>query len=106
MISQNKIDDIVNKIAQNYDPEKIFLFGSYANGHPNDESDLDFIIIKDTDKPRHKRGREVRRFLIGSMVPIDLKVYTPSEFDSEQKLRYSFLSSIIEGTKLLYERKD
>ena len=106
MISQNKIDDIVNKIAQNYNPEKILLFGSYANGQPNDESDLDFIIIKDTDKPRHKRGREVRKFLIGSMVPIDLKIYTPGEFESEQKSGYSFLSSIIKGTKLLYERKD
>ncbi len=106
MISQNKIDDIVNKIAQNYNPEKILLFGSYANGQPNDESDLDFIIIKDTDKPRHKRGREVRKFLIGSMVPIDIKIYTPDEFESEQKSGYSFLSSIIKGTKLLYERKD
>jgi predicted nucleotidyltransferase len=106
MISQNKIADIVNKIAQSYNPEKIFLFGSYANGRPNDDSDLDFIIIKNTDLPRHKRGREVRKLLIGAMVPIDLKVYTPSEFDSEQKLRYSFLSSVIEGTKLLYERKD
>jgi predicted nucleotidyltransferase len=106
MISQSKIDDIVNKIAQNYDPEKILLFGSYANGQANEDSDLDFIIIKNTDKPRYKRGREVRKLLIGSMVPIDLKVYTPSEFESEQKSKYSFLSSVIEGTKLLYERKD
>jgi uncharacterized protein len=106
MISQNQIDEIVEKIAMNYDPERILLFGSYANGNPNDDSDLDFIIIKNTDKPKHQRGREIRRFLIGSKVPIDLKVYTPQEFDSEQKSDFSFLSSVIKGTKILYERKN
>ena len=39
-----KISDIVNKIVKNYDPDKIILFGSYANGTENEDSDLDFII--------------------------------------------------------------
>jgi len=104
MISDKKINEIVNKIAKNYDPEKIYLFGSYANGFPDENSDLDFIIVKNTDKPKHKRGREVRKDLIGSMVPIDLKVYTPGEFESEQKSDYTFLNSIMKEIKLLYER--
>ena len=53
MISKTKISDIVNKIAKNYDPDKIILFGSYATGTANDDSDLDFIIVKNTDKPKH-----------------------------------------------------
>ena len=106
MISQIKISNIVNKIAINYKPERILLFGSYAQGSANEDSDLDFIIIKQTDTPKHKRGREVRRFLIGSMVPIDLKIYTPQEFDTEKNIDYSFLNSAIKGAKVLYERKD
>jgi len=106
MISRTKISDIVNKIASNYNPERIFLFGSYANDSANEDSDLDFIIIKQTDTPKHKRGREVRRFLLGSMVPIDLKIYTPKEFDEEKNINYSFLNSAIKGAKVLYERKD
>jgi len=62
MISETKISELVSKIAENYDPEKIILFGSYASGTANEDSDLDFIIVKKTDKPKHKRGREVRRF--------------------------------------------
>jgi predicted nucleotidyltransferase len=106
MISRAKISDIVDKIAKNYRPDRILLFGSYANGTANEDSDLDFIIIKQTGTPKHKRGREVRRFLLGSMVPIDLKIYTPNEFSTESNSDHSFLNSAIKGSKVLYERKD
>ena len=106
MIRSAKISDIVNKIASNYKPDKILLFGSYATGTANEDSDLDFIIIKKTDTPRHKRGREVRRHLLGAMVPIDLKIYTPKEFDAESNVDHSFLNSAIKGSKVVYERKD
>lgn len=106
MISKAKISELVDKISQNYKPDRILLFGSYANGTANEDSDLDFIIIKQTSTPKHKRGREVRRFLLGSNVPIDLKIYTPSEFDSECILDYSFLNSAIKASEVLYERKD
>jgi predicted nucleotidyltransferase len=106
MISQTKISDIVNRIAENYDPDKIILFGSYASGTANDDSDLDFIIVKKTDKPKHKRGREVRRFLLGAMVPIDLKIYTPNEFENERNFGFSFLNSAMENSIVIYERID
>ena len=93
-------------IAQNYEPEKIILFGSYATGTANDDSDLDFIIVKKTDKPKHKRGREVRRFLLGAMIPMDLKIYTPDEFEIEQNLALSFLNSAMKNSIVIYERND
>ena len=106
MISQEKISEIVNKIAENYDPDKIILFGSYAKGTANTDSDLDFIIVKKTDTPKQKRGREVRKYLLGAMIPIDLKIYTPDEFEKEKNSVYSFLNSAIKNSKLIYERTD
>jgi predicted nucleotidyltransferase len=106
MISNAKISDIVNKIVLNYRPDKILLFGSYATGTANENSDLDFIIIKDTNTPKHKRGREVRRHLLGALVPMDLKIYTQDEFNIESNVDYSFLNSAIKGAKVVYERKD
>lgn len=106
MIETKQINDIVNRIASNYKPEKIILFGSYALGNFNDNSDLDFILIKNTSAPKHKRGLEVRRLFYGLPIPIDFKIYTTSEFSSELLNRYSFLSSAIKGSKILYERKD
>lgn len=105
MIHTININEVVNSIALNYQPEKIFLFGSYVSGNPTGESDLDFIIVKNTSTPKCHRGREIRKFLYGFLVPMDLKVYTPIEFEKELKSNYSFLSSVIKHSKLLYERK-
>ena len=79
MIRQDKIFEIINKIVLGYNPDKIILFGSHALGNPNDNSDLDLLVIKDTDLPRPQRTVLVRKMLYGAMVPIDLIVYTPKE---------------------------
>jgi len=55
MIGEDKISEIVNKIAFGYNPEKIILFGSYAAGNPSEDSDLDLFVIKETDLPRPQR---------------------------------------------------
>ena len=106
MIETRQINEIVERIAVNYNPDKIILFGSYAHGNYSDNSDLDFILVKDTNAPKHKRGLEVRRLFYRLTVPMDFKIYTSSEFDKELSNQYSFLSSAIKGSKILYERKN
>ena len=105
MITRVKIDEIANKIARNYNPDKIILFGSYANGEPNDSSDIDLLIIKKSSKPRYKRGNEVWKHLYGAMVPIDLIVYTPEEINKEKDNKYSFIYTVLKSGQILYERK-
>ena len=104
MIENSKINEIVNKIALNFNPEKIFLFGSYASESPNRDSDLDLLIIQNSKLPRHKRVFEIRKSLIGSMIPLDIIVYTPEEFESEKEIKFSFINNAIKTSKLLYER--
>ncbi len=104
MIENSKINEIVNKIALNFNPEKIFLFGSYATGKPNRESDLDLLIIQESKLPRYKRVFEIRKLLIGSMIPMDIIVYTPDEFENEKEVKFSFINNAIKTSKLLYER--
>ncbi|NOX87221.1 MAG: nucleotidyltransferase domain-containing protein [Chlorobi bacterium] len=104
MITDKKITDIITKIIRSYDPDRIILFGSYADGTADEDSDLDLIIIKNTDKPKHKRAKEIRRFLLGSMIPMDLKIYTPSEFENEKSSDFSFLNSAIKNSVIVYER--
>jgi predicted nucleotidyltransferase len=104
MIDNNKIDEVVNKIALRFNPDKIILFGSYASGNPTNDSDVDLIIIQDTDLPKHKRSFDIQKLLIGSMIPIDILVYTKKEFENERNDKYSFLFKAIKTSKLLYER--
>jgi len=105
MIETTKINDIVSRIAARFNPDKIILFGSYAAGNPDNDSDLDLLIIKDTDLPRHLRSFDIQKLLIGSMIPMDILVYTNQEFEQEQNERYSFLNSAIKTSKILYERR-
>lgn len=104
MITQQKITEIVNKIALNYKPEKIIPFGSYAEGNPTEDSDLDFLIIKDTDKSSYERDMEVRRLLRGSKAPLDIPVYTNKEINKWKDLKTSFESYILKTGKILYAK--
>ena len=104
MIGKDKISEIINKIAFGYNPDKIILFGSYATGNPNDDSDLDLFIIKETDLPRPQRKVQVRKMLYGSMIPIDLIVYTAKEIDESKGNEYSFVYEVLNTGKTLYER--
>ena len=93
MIEPAKIAEIVDRIATKFNPDKIILFGSYARGNPNLDSDLDLLIIKDIDEPKHKRSFEIQKYLIGSMIPMDILVYNNIEFEQEKDEKYSFLNS-------------
>ncbi|MFA5813992.1 MAG: nucleotidyltransferase domain-containing protein [Bacteroidales bacterium] len=93
------------RIATKFNPDKILLFGSYAAGNPNNDSDIDLLIITDTDLPRHKRSFDIQKYLIGLMIPMDILVYTNNEFEQEKNDEYSFLSSAIKSSKIVYERK-
>jgi len=100
-----KIYDIVARIVAKFNPDKIILFGSYASGTPDNDSDIDLLVIQDTDLPRHKRSFDIQKMLIGSMIPMDIFVYTNNEFEKEKNEKYSFLNSAIKTSKILYERK-
>ena len=104
MIETTKINDIVNKIAVRFNPDKIILFGSYAGGNPTNDSDLDLLIIQETELPRHRRSFDIQKSLIGSMVPMDILVYTTQEFEQEKNKKNSFIYSAIQTSKILYER--
>jgi predicted nucleotidyltransferase len=106
MIDSNKISEVVDRIAIKFNPDKIILFGSYASGISDDSSDLDLLIIQETDLPMHKRGLDIRLSLIGTMIPIDILVFPKTEFDEEKKKRYSFINSAIRNSKVVYERVD
>ncbi|MDO9040647.1 MAG: nucleotidyltransferase domain-containing protein, partial [Bacteroidota bacterium] len=63
------------------------------------------LIIKDTDLPRHRRSFDIQKLLIGSMIPMDILVYTNQEFEHGQAEKNSFLSNVVKISKILYERR-
>ncbi len=69
---------ITQKIVAEFQPEKIILFGSYAWGTPHKDSDVDLLVVKQSQE-RPFRAITLRKILWGTRVPVDLLVYTPSE---------------------------
>ena len=103
-----KDTSLTRRIIRELEPlgiERIILFGSYAAGNPNDDSDLDLFVIKETDLPRPQRTVQVRKMLYGSMIPIDLIVYTPKEIDESKENKFSFVYKVLNTGKTLYERE-
>lgn len=106
MVTQEKINAIVNIIILQHQPVRIILFGSYASNNFSQDSDVDIVVVEDTDKPRFKRGTEIRKSLIGMGVPIDLLVYTTAEYEDAINTRFSFLSMALKNSRILYEKQN
>jgi len=60
------------------------------------------LIVKDSNIPRYKRGREVRRYLRGSKVAVDLVVYTKDEIQRWSNVKTAFITTVMEKGKVLY----
>lgn len=106
MISDNTITEIINRIADGFNPDKIVLFGSYASGNPTEDSDVDLLIIKDSSLPRPQRSIQVRKMLLGTRTPLDILVYTPKEITNGLSQPNSFIQTIFSSGKIVYEKPE
>jgi predicted nucleotidyltransferase len=94
----------VRKLVAEYAPEKVVLFGSYAYGVSHRDSDIDLLIIKDTQESFFNRLTRVRQVVSGlhKGVPFDPIVLTPGEVEARLKVGDQFLEEILERGQLLY----
>lgn len=97
---QSQVNSIRDQLVKKYKPQKIILFGSYAYGQPTPDSDVDLLVVADTDKKFHERVQEVR-ILLPKDQPFDLIVLTPSEYQ-RARMKNSLLSEIEAKGRVLY----
>jgi predicted nucleotidyltransferase len=88
-----------------YEPERVYLFGSWASDEQDERSDLDLVIIKDTAAPFFDRLREVSRLFPHDVGPVDALVYTPREFEAMRREGNAFAELIAEEGRLVYARQ-
>lgn len=103
--NDNLVRDIVRRIVQTTQPEKIILFGSRARGDARSHSDFDVLVIKDSDEPGYRRDAPLYLALAGMNAPVDLMVYTPEEVMEWSAVPQAFVTTAIREGKVLYERK-
>lgn len=100
---QQLINKVSKQIKEQYKPEKIILFGSFAWGKPTKDSDLDLLIIKQTNKNYFQRIPEVRSYLHNFDQAFDILVMTPKEVSKRLRLRDFFVEEIIKKGKIIYD---
>ena len=103
-IAPQTIDQITQVLVESMQPEQIFLFGSYAWGTPDLDSDLDFlVVVTDSHLTPTRRSVQARQLLRHFNLPKDLLIMTRAEFDTYKALPSSLSFQIAQKGKLLYD---
>jgi predicted nucleotidyltransferase len=88
-----------------YGAERIYVFGSVARGEADELSDIDLVIIKETDRPFLERLREVARLLPPDIGGVDILVYSPEEFSAMLADGNAFAETVVDEGRLVYDRQ-
>lgn len=99
---RGQILQLCERIAREFNPEKIILFGSHAYGQPTPESDLDLLVVMQfDDDPLEQAVAILNRLNV--LLPIDLLVRTPAQIQQRLEMGDSFIGDIIERGQVMYE---
>jgi len=97
------LQEIVTRLVETLHPEQVILFGSYAYGSPNQNSDIDLlVIVTDSDQPRYRRSRLAYAALRGILIPTDVIVLTREEVQKKVGVQSSLVKQALDKGKVLY----
>ena len=105
VVDEAKLEEIVRRLVEAVDPDKIILFGSRGRGDFHSQSDVDLLIVKASDLPHHRRAGLAHRALTGIGVPKDILWYTPEEVDEWSEVKYHVATRATREGRVLYEKK-
>jgi len=105
MVEQEaQLETLIKILVEQVQPEKVVLFGSYADGTATPESDIDLLVILESDLRRDHRQEAISQALRPRRVPIDILAYTPAEVQRCMQMPTSFVRHILTTGKVLYDR--
>jgi predicted nucleotidyltransferase len=79
-INQEVLDEIVRRIVEVAQPEKIILFGSAARGEMKPDGDVDLLVVK-PGVHRRRTAQAIYRRLFGVGQAVDIVVVTPEDIE-------------------------
>lgn len=103
---ETTIQEIVTHLVADYKPMQIILFGSFARGEAHRDSDIDLLIVKETNESPLERRVHVRRLVFQPerRIPFSPLVLTPIELNQRLTMGDPFYREIMQQGKVLYAR--
>ena len=102
MITQKQIKDFGRRLAREFQPRKVVLFGSYAYGKPSPDSDVDILVVMPLNGNPVDKSVEMR-LKLQPRFPHDLLVRTPAKIKERLAMGDDFIKDIFDKGKVLYE---
>jgi len=102
MVEVNKIRELTSQIVRQFNPERIILFGSYAYGQPDNDSDVDMLVVLRFKGKPVRKAIEIRNS-VNAGLPLDLIVRTPEQVAERISQNDWFMREILERGRTLYE---
>ena len=104
-LNDNLVRDILRRIVDTIQPEKVILFGSQDRGDARPNSDYDVLVIKQSDEPRYRRSIPLYVALADLPVEVEVMVYTPEEVDEWNQVPQAFVTTAVREGTTIYERR-
>ncbi len=101
---EERLKDVTGRIVEAFAPQRIILFGSHAYGQPNSDSDVDLLVVMESNERPAARATRVSRLLRPRPFPMDIMVRTPQEIQKRLEMGDYFIREVLEQGKVLYER--
>ena len=105
VVDEAVLAEVVRRLVEAVDPDKIILFGSRARGDYRADSDLDLLVIKASEEPQHRREIRAYKALSGLGVPKDILWYTPEEVEDWSAVKYHVATRAMREGRVIYEKQ-
>ncbi len=105
VVDQKVLEEIVQRLVAAVDPDRIKLFGSRARGDARPHSDVDLLIVKDSEESLGRRLVRAQLAVMDVGVPADVLWYTPQEVEGWAEVKSHVVSRALREGRVLYEKR-
>jgi predicted nucleotidyltransferase len=99
------LDRVVQQIVQQFQPDRVILFGSHASGTPTPDSDVDLLVVMETSETPGRSAARVAA-AVDHPFPLDIIVRTPAALAAARQRGATFVTEILTQGVVLYEAGD
>ena len=101
---ESVLQEMVRRLVEAIDPDRIILFGSRARGDARPDSDVDLLVVMNVTGSKKDVTIQIDRALLDRRLPLDIVVATPEDVERYRRIVGNVIRPALEEGRVLYER--